>query len=135
MKKKYAPLSIRMKAVFVDAIVLIILMYLASMVLNLFDSVAINARIVIFIFLFFLYEPLLISVFGATVGHFFNDIVVKSEKDETKNIIFPLAFIRCVLKLILGWISLLTISGTEKRQAIHDIAASSIVKPYEKVIK
>ncbi|CAH8283666.1 putative RDD family membrane protein YckC [Mariniflexile fucanivorans] len=135
MKKNYAQLSTRIKAAFVDSVVLITLMYSASEILNLFDTVPNYIRIVIFTFLFLLYEPILVSIYGATIGHFFNDIVVKSEKDETQNIIFPKAILRYILKFLLGWISFLTISGNEKKQAIHDLAAKSIVKPYEKLTK
>jgi len=131
MNKKYARLSTRVKAAFIDGIVLILLMYSATEILNLFDSVPNYVRMSIFIFVFFLYDPILISFFGATVGHFFNDIVVKSESNEKKNIIFPLALIRFILKILLGWISLLTVNGNEKGQAIHDFAAKSIVKEYQ----
>lgn len=135
MKKNYAQLSTRIKAAFVDTVVLIILMYSATEILNLFDVVPNYIRIIIFTFLFLLYEPILVSIYGATIGHFFNDIVVKNEKDETKNLIFPKAILRYILKFLLGWLSFLTLSGNEKKQAIHDLAANSIVKPYEKNTK
>lgn len=130
MNKKYARLSTRVKAAVLDGIVLMILIYSATEILNLFDTVSNYVRISIFIFIFLLYEPLLVSIFGATVGHFFSDIVVKKAKDEKKNISFPVAVIRFILKATLGWLSLLTINGSEKAQAIHDSVVNSVVKPY-----
>ncbi|MFI1743139.1 RDD family protein [Thalassobellus sediminis] len=132
MGNNYARLSTRVKAAVIDSIVLITLMYSATEIFNAFETVSNTVRISVFIFLFLLYEPILVSIFGATIGHFFNDIVVKKEKDETKNINFPIAIVRFILKAALGWLSLLTIHGDKKGQAIHDSFAKSIVKPFKK---
>lgn len=132
MENNYARLSTRVKAAVIDSIVLITLMYSATEIFNVFEFVSNSVRISVFIFIFLLYEPILVTLFGATVGHFFNDIVVKKEKNETQNINFPTAVIRFILKATLGWISLLTIHGDKKGQAIHDSFAKSIVKPFDK---
>ncbi|MFI1771506.1 RDD family protein [Thalassobellus citreus] len=132
MENNYARLSTRVKAAVIDSIVLITLMYSASEIFNAFETVSNGVRISVFIFIFLIYEPILVTLFGASVGHFFNDIVVKKEKDETKNINFPIAVIRFIIKALLGWLSLLTIHGDKKGQAIHDRFAKSIVKAYEK---
>ncbi|WP_299336350.1 RDD family protein [uncultured Psychroserpens sp.] len=134
-KKPYASLSTRIKAVFIDAVILILLMYSATLILDAFESVPNYVRTIVFVFLFFLYEPVLVASYGATIGHFFSDIVVKSKTDETKNISFPMAIVRYALKYLLGWLSLLTVSGSENKQAIHDMAANAVVKPYEKLKK
>lgn len=132
MENNYARLSTRVKAAVIDSIVLITLMYAATEIFNLFESVSNTVRISVFIFLFLLYEPILVTILGATVGHFFNDIVIKKEKNENQNINFPTAIIRFILKAALGWLSLLTINGDKKGQAIHDSFAKSIVKVYGK---
>jgi hypothetical protein len=54
-------------------------------------------------------------------------IRVKRESNEEKNILFPFAVMRYIVKASLGWVSLLTVSGNEKRQAIHDSIAGSVV--------
>ena len=64
-----------------------------------------------FLFIFLVYDPFFTSIFGGTVAHFINKIRVKREKAESKNILFPLALIRYVFKTLLGWVSLLTITG------------------------
>jgi uncharacterized RDD family membrane protein YckC len=135
MTSKYARLPTRVKAAIIDSIVLILLMYSASEILNLLGTIPNYVRTTIFLIIFVFLEPILVSIFGATVGHFFSDIVVKRQNDEKKNINFLVALIRYILKILLGWLSLLTITGNDKQQAIHDLAANSVVKQYEKITK
>jgi len=66
-------------------------------------------------------------LFGGTIGHFLIGIRVKRERKPEKNIIFPFALIRFVVKATLGWISLLTVSNNLKRKAIHDHMIGSVV--------
>lgn len=54
-------------------------------------------------------------------------IRVKREANEKKNILFPLAIVRFIVKASLGWISLLTVTGNEKRKAIHDYLVGSVI--------
>jgi len=131
MKTQYAPISKRIKALIIDSIVIIILMYSITEVFNLFDFTPNYLRVSAFIFIFILYEPLLVSLFGATIGHFFNDIVVKQEDNEAKNINFLLALARLFTKSLLGWVSLLTVNANPKNKAIHDYVAQSVVLPYK----
>ena len=127
MSITYARLSNRVKAAFVDGVTLIVLMYSITEILSMFDSVPNYVRGGLFFLIFVLYEPIVVSTFGRTLGHLFCDVVVKSEHDEKKNIPFHLAFIRFILKALLGWISLLTVTGNDKKQAIHDKVAKSVV--------
>jgi uncharacterized RDD family membrane protein YckC len=123
----YARLPDRIKALIIDQIVVIVFAYLATEILSLFTEVADYVRMMIFIFLFVLYDPIFISSFGATIGHSKANISVKRENNPNKNILFHLAIIRYFLKVFLGWLSLLTITGNEKRRAIHDFVAGSVV--------
>jgi len=132
MNKKYTPVSIRVRAAIVDAIVFVVLMYSISLILSNFDYVSGFVRAGLFLLIFLFYEPILVSLNGATVGHFFNDIVVKREEDESRNITFLNAFKRVIIKFLLGWVSLITVNLDDKKRAIHDHAAKSIVKPYSK---
>ncbi len=123
----YPSVSDRVKAVFTDTFIMVIFMIIATLIFSFFENVPDNARMVTFIFIVFLYDPLFTTFFGGTLGHMMNGIRVKREKDETKNIILPLAFIRFIFKSLLGWISLLTITGNKKRKAIHDMVVRSVV--------
>ncbi|BAO75546.1 hypothetical protein [Winogradskyella sp. PG-2] len=67
------------------------------------------------------------SIFGYTLGHYYSDIKVRQANKPEKKVSFPIALIRFALKASLGWLSLLTTTGSEKKQAIHDAATKSVV--------
>lgn len=117
----------RIKAILIDGFVLIVLILIVGFVFSQFQSVPDNARIIAFVSIFFLYDPFFTSILGGTIGHHVVGIRVKRELNEEKNILFPFAIMRFIVKASLGWISLLTVSGSEKRQAIHDVVAGSVV--------
>ena len=126
-EKEYPHVSDRVKAAFIDSIVMIIFMIIVTSVFGSMDQVPDWARISAFVFIFGLYDPIFTSSFGGTIGHMVFQMRVKREKDETKNIIFPFAIIRFLFKILLGWISLLTVGSSKKRKAIHDAIAGSVV--------
>lgn len=123
----YPGVADRVKAVVADSIVIIIFMIIVTYSFSIFENVPDNARIIAFIFIFFLYDPIFTSLFGGTIGHMMFGIRVKRDKNRKKNILFPLAIIRFLVKASLGWISLLTVSGNKKRKAIHDSLVGSVV--------
>lgn len=136
MKEEIYPRIIhRVKAVIADSVVIVLFMFLISYVFGKIENVPDNARIIAFVFIFGLYDPIFTSLFGGTVGHFFLGIRVKRESNPNKNILFPFAIIRFMAKAILGWISLLTVSGNAKRKAIHDLIVGSVVVYTEEVKK
>jgi hypothetical protein len=85
-------------------------------------SILLNSRGI-----FFLYDPIMVSLFGGTIGHLVIRLRVKQYKYETKNLFFVLAFFRFLVKIFLGWLSFLTVSGNKEKRAIHDILPGSIV--------
>lgn len=117
----------RVKAAFVDSFLVFLLIMLASEVLSDFDYVATWVRVLIFIFIFVLYEPLFISAFGMTIGHNLMKIKVQKDRELGGNINILAAMLRFIIKYTLGWISLLTIMGNDKRKAIHDLATNTVV--------
>jgi uncharacterized RDD family membrane protein YckC len=126
-EEHYPGILVRIKAIAADSIVIIILMFCAAYIFSLFEYVPDNARIIAFVFIFLLYDPLFTSIFGGTLGHMLLGIRVKRESDEKRNILFPLAVLRYIVKAFLGWISLLTVLSNEKRKAIHDYLVGSVV--------
>lgn len=127
MNPIYSSLQNRIKAAVIDGVLLIVMMYSVAEILKSFNDVPSSLRMYLFVLLFVLYEPLMVSIFGFTAGHYYSDIKVKRMNKPDKNIIFPLAFLRFILKFFLGWLSLLTVTGTEKKQAIHDKVVNTIV--------
>jgi uncharacterized RDD family membrane protein YckC len=124
---KYGTLINRVKAILFDLVILIGLGVSVSMLLAKFEHVPDYIRIVAFVLIFFLYDPLCTSLLGGTAGHFLMGLRVRRNNDETKKIIFPAALVRFLVKAMLGWISLLTVSGNKKKRAIHDSVAGSVV--------
>lgn len=126
-EENYPGVFSRVKAIIADSIVIAIFIFAFGYFLTLFESVPDFVRILGFVFIFILYEPLLVSTFGGTLGHMIVGIRVKRGANELKNIIFPLAIIRFIIKALLGWISLITVSINDKGKAIHDLAVGSVV--------
>jgi uncharacterized RDD family membrane protein YckC len=124
---KYGKLINRLKAIFIDGLVIIGLSLLVSAIFAQFDHVNNAIRAIAFILIFLLYDPIMTSTNGATIGHMIIGLKVRRENDEEKKISFPLALIRFIVKAFLGFISLLTISDKNKGKAIHDSIVGSIV--------
>jgi uncharacterized RDD family membrane protein YckC len=117
----------RIKAVFTDYFVLLVLIIIATLLLSNFDDLPEYVNGLVFIFIFILYDPLFTSVFGGTLGHRLNGLRVRKASNPTQNISFFLALFRFLIKAFIGWLSLLTVMNNEKRKAIHDFASGSIV--------
>jgi uncharacterized RDD family membrane protein YckC len=126
-QEKFPGVLARVKAIVTDSVVLIILIIIFTYAFSLFDNVPDNVKVIAFVFVFILYDPIFTSVFGGTIGHMMLGIRVKRESDEKKNILFPLAILRFIVKASLGIISLLTVSGNKKGKAIHDYLVGSVV--------
>lgn len=123
----YGSLVKRVKATLIDFIVIMVLGLLVSEVFSRINDLPDYARIIAFCFVFFLYDPIFVSLFGYTIGQFLLGLRVRRNNNESFKILFPIAFIRFILKVVLGWISLLTITGNNKKMAIHDMVANSVV--------
>lgn len=125
--KNYPGVSDRVKAIVADSVVILVFMFIITYVFSLFENVPDNYRMVAFVFIFLLYDPLFTSILGGTIGHMITGIRVRRESNEQKNILFPLAIPRYIVKVLLGWISLLTVSSNVKGRAIHDFLVGSVV--------
>ena len=125
--ENYPGVFIRVKAVVTDSFIMLLFMLAAYYLFGMFENVHDYARLAVFVFIFILYDPLFTSAFGGTIGHMIFGIRVKRENQQEKNILFPLATIRFIVKALLGWISLLTVLGNKKGKAIHDMLVGSVV--------
>ncbi len=124
---EYAGVLDRVKAVTADSLIIVLFLIIFTYLFESIGNVTDNARKMALIFIFILYDPIFVSLFGGTIGHMAIGLRVKREKNPERNIIFPLALVRFIVKALLGWVSLLSISGNEKKKAIHDIIVESIV--------
>ena len=126
MQEKYPQLTDRIQSTFIDTILIVILMFVFASILEKFDNVPDWVRMVMFAGLFIAYEPLCMTV-GATLGNYLKGIRVRKSSDSTKRINIFQAIVRYPVKVLLGWVSFLTIHSNSKRRAIHDLASGSVM--------
>jgi uncharacterized RDD family membrane protein YckC len=121
---------IRIKSMLVDSVSLIVLMMIASFLLNTLHIESGNIRGFFLVAIVF-YEPIFITT-GRTIGQRVMGLKVvnfgqfKNDRKEQSINIFASLF-RYAIKILLGWISLLTIHSDPYGQAIHDKIANSVV--------
>jgi uncharacterized RDD family membrane protein YckC len=119
--------SDRVKAFIIDGVVTVIFMFAAFKIIDSFQEVTALTRRIVFLSILLVYDPLFTTLFGGTIGHRSFNLRVKRGSNSEKNIWLIAAVFRFAVKVLLGWISLLTISSNSKGQAIHDILTGSVV--------
>lgn len=123
-------LILRIKSMLIDSVIIIFLMFIMSLILNFLSIESGNIR-GIALLIVILYEPILVT-FGGTIGQRTMGLRVVKSKDfknnnEKRNINPFNSIFRYISKLLLGWISLLTIHSDNYGQAIHDKIGQSIM--------
>jgi uncharacterized RDD family membrane protein YckC len=74
-----------------------------------------------------LYEPVLVSFTGSTLGHYFTNLRVVDERSGG-NVSFLKACARVAIKAVLGLYSFVILSATRRNQAVHDLLTKSTVQ-------
>jgi hypothetical protein len=116
------------RAFVIDWIIIMLLLISA-----LFAAVSANSdrigRILGFTFvgIFLLYEPLLVSFTGSTVGHYLTNLRVVDDRTRG-NVGLPKAAARLVIKTLFGIYSFITMAATSRHQAVHDVMTRSTVQ-------
>lgn len=122
----FPTLVVRIKALFIDTLVLLMVITLATLI-DVAAEVATYLKGSIAIAVFVFYDPFFTCFTGGTIGHKFMRVRVKKANNTTLNISLINALLRFATKASLGWISLLTITSTPKKRAIHDIISGSVL--------
>jgi uncharacterized RDD family membrane protein YckC len=123
---RFPTLSDRTQSTFIDTILIVILMFVASLALEQVSDPPDWIRIVLFFCLWGIYEPVCTTL-GCTFGNYCKKIRVRKVNDTSRRINILQAFVRYILKFALGWLSFLTMHANTKRRAIHDFAAGSVM--------
>ena len=125
---RYARFSRRLRAMLLDWIVTLVVLFgavlLAVTVRNDNFSRGLGVAVVIALLL---YEPVLVSFTGGTLGHYFTNLRVVDARDGG-NISFPKACARVVIKGLLGFYSFVILAATRRNQAVHDLLTRSTVQ-------
>jgi hypothetical protein len=130
---RYPVLITRYKASLIDGFIFFFTMI---EVMVIFDESTYRPPVMISLALafVFLYQPLL-TVYSATIGQRIMNIRVRSHHDPAQRIQLWQAYVRVVLKTLLGWVSVLSIHMNDEHRAIHDLAGMSVVVENEPPIQ
>lgn len=121
----YARLSRRLQAVVIDSVIRTLLM-VAPLVAAVSVSTDHVDR-VLGVAVWILYEPLLVSLTGGTIGHWRTDLRVVDSRSHG-NIGFAKAVLRAAVKAVLGIYSFVTMAMSSRHQAVHDLVTGSTVQ-------
>lgn len=133
LEESYPSITERIQALAFDGVIIFVSAFCIFSGLDSLGMENSELKAPIFILLFFLYDPLMIAFAGGTLGHKMLNLKVRKASDTSKKMNFIVAVVRFVFKTLLGWVSLLTITGNEKRQAIHDLVTNSVVLKIKKM--
>jgi uncharacterized RDD family membrane protein YckC len=125
---RYARFSRRLRGMMLDWVITLIVIFgavLAAVTVR-SDNFSRALGILVLIALL-LYEPVLVSFTGGTLGHYLTNLRVVDERDGG-NISFLKACARVVIKGPLGLYSFVILAATRRNQAIHDLLTRSTVQ-------
>lgn len=124
----YGRFSARLRAFYIDVIVTLVAMAAALIVATVAESEFVS-RVVGFSFLvaLVLFEPILVSTFGSSVGHYLNNLRVVDNRTGGR-VDFGKAVARTAIKFALGVYSFVSMMTTSRHQALHDWMTASTVQ-------
>jgi uncharacterized RDD family membrane protein YckC len=125
MEIEYPSILRRYFSTFIDGLFIIGMLVLWAYILDADNSTATNIRIGIILFMFFVYEPIFTSYF-CTLGQKATGIRIRKLSTGQRISIFQ-AYLRIIVKILLGILSFFTIPFTKNKRAIHDFAVGSLV--------
>ncbi len=125
---RYARFSRRLRGIVVDWIIAMTVMFGAVLLAVTIGSDNFSRALGIPVLLaLLLYEPVLVSFTGGTLGHYFTYLRVVDDRNGG-NVSFLKACARVVIKGLLGWYSFVVMMATRRNQAVHDLLTRSTVQ-------
>jgi uncharacterized RDD family membrane protein YckC len=91
------------------------------------SDATVRTALAIVIFAAIIYDPVLVSTTGGTVGHHILNLRVVDDQSGA-NLSFLRALLRAVIKSFLGIASFIFMGVTRRHQALHDLASRSTVQ-------
>lgn len=117
----------RVQALFFDFWIIVGATFILSHLLeNFYGDVITGIRAILFVFLVAVYEPVG-NMTGGTIGYRTMGMRLKKYESPSENIGFRQAYLRFIAKIILGWVSLISISSDPFKRAFHDKVSGTIV--------
>jgi uncharacterized RDD family membrane protein YckC len=125
---RYARFTRRLRGIVIDWIVGVTLLFGAVFAVASVRSDGFSHALgVMIVLVLVLYEPVLVSRAGGTLGHYFSNLRVVDERSGG-NVSFARALGRFALKSLLGWYSFLVMAATRRNQAVHDLMTRTTVQ-------
>jgi uncharacterized RDD family membrane protein YckC len=125
---RYARFSRRLRGMMLDWAITLSVMFGAVLVAVTVGSDNFSRALgILVVIALLLYEPVLVSFTGGTLGHYLTNLRVVDERDGG-NISFLKACARVVIKGLLGLYSFVILAATRRNQAIHDLLTRSTVQ-------
>lgn len=125
---QYARFSRRLRGMFIDwALTLAVIFGAAIIAASARNDDVSRGLAVAVVIAVVLYEPILVSRTGGTIGHYVTNLRVVDE-GHGRNVSFLKALSRFVIKGLIGWFSFLFMAATRRNQAIHDLVTRSTVQ-------
>jgi len=124
MNKNYPSVLDRTKSNLIDTILLIACMLLFTDILDNIENVPDWARVLLFLSLL-MYEPICVTL-GATLGNDKMKIRIRKNSNTDEHLNIFQSIIRYFFKILLGWISFITIFVSPKSRTIHDMIVGSV---------
>jgi uncharacterized RDD family membrane protein YckC len=116
----------RYVSMLIDILILVVIYTGITSLLEIIGEVPGFVKGILFVVVVLLYEPILVST-GATIGQLFMGLRVRNFKTPDHKLAFHLAVLRTLIKILLGWLSFVTVTFNVNRRAIHDFASGSIM--------
>ena len=125
-KIEFPTTSKRYSAIFYDALIVILLLYIANLVYDYTLPDTLLGRLAVFFIPFFIYD-VLANTFGITVGQLMTNTRVRriDNYNEKPNIISQI--LRSIFKFWAAPISMILTTFSKKQKAIHDTVAKTVV--------
>ena len=124
----YARFSRRLRGIVVDWIIAMTVIFGAVFVaVTMANDNFSRALGLVVIVALLLYEPVLVSFTGGTLGHYSTNLRVVDDRSGG-NVSFLKACARLVIKAVLGGYSFVILAATRRNQAVHDLLTRSTVQ-------
>ena len=113
---------------FVDWVLALVVIFGAILIAVSIGNAVVSRTLALVVVLFMvLYEPLLVSRTGGTIGHWYTNLRVVDDRTGG-NLPLGTAFIRAGIKALLGAYSFVVMMATRRNQALHDLLTHSTVQ-------
>jgi uncharacterized RDD family membrane protein YckC len=124
----YARFSRRLRGIVIDWVIAMVVLFGAVMLASVTGNSDLSRTLGYLVIAFLLlYEPVLVSFTGGTLGHYFSNLRVVDDRTGG-NVGFPKALARVLIKGVLSWYSFVILAATRRNQAVHDLLTRSTVQ-------